>query len=77
MGQGATAPDEGGSPTSATIRGREAEFAALQDQVIAVGHAGRNGVLILRGDTGVGKTVLLNSAVDSAPEAVAGEGIPC
>jgi hypothetical protein len=50
-----------------TLRGREAECAAL-DRVIAAGREGRSGVLVVRGDAGVGKTALLDHAVDSASE---------
>jgi DNA-binding CsgD family transcriptional regulator len=36
--------------------------------VIAAGREGRSGVLVVRGDAGVGKTALLDHAVDSASE---------
>jgi DNA-binding CsgD family transcriptional regulator len=49
------------------LRGREMECAAL-DRMIAAGRGGRSGVLVVRGDAGVGKTALLDHAVVSAVE---------
>src|SRR3954469_3751894 len=47
------------------LRGREVECAALDDMITAV-RAGHSRTLIVRGDAGVGKTALLNHAVEAA-----------
>src|SRR5580698_7655665 len=57
-------PRRGSSPT---LLGRRAECAAL-DRTITAGREGLSGVLVVRGDPGVGKTALLDYAADSAPE---------
>ena len=49
------------------LRGRRNECAVL-DGLLDAAHAGRSGVLVVRGEAGVGKTALLEYAVESAPE---------
>ncbi|MFL5841475.1 MAG: AAA family ATPase [Thermoleophilaceae bacterium] len=50
-----------------TLRGRRNERAALDD-LLAAARAGRSGTLVLRGEAGIGKTALLEYAVESAPD---------
>src|SRR5271155_2677869 len=47
------------------LRGRRAECAAL-DRLVAEGRAGQSRVLILRGESGAGKTALLEYLLDRA-----------
>jgi len=49
------------------LRGRRDECATL-DRLLDGARAGRSGTLVLRGEAGVGKTALLDYAVDSAPD---------
>ena len=49
------------------LRGRRNECAVL-DGLLDAARAGRSGVLVVRGEAGVGKTALLEYAVESAPE---------
>ena len=50
-----------------TLRGRDAECATLDGLLDAV-RGGESRALVLRGEPGVGKTALLDYAIDSAPE---------
>src|SRR3954466_1736129 len=50
------------------LRGRGDERAVL-DGLLDDARAGRSGVLVLRGEAGIGKTALLEDAIASAPEA--------
>jgi DNA-binding CsgD family transcriptional regulator len=54
------------SRSGPTLRGRHAECAAL-DRVVSEARAGHGQVLVLRGDTGVGKSALLDYAAQHAP----------
>jgi len=56
-----------GHPASGgvTLRGRDEERAVL-DRLLDDARAGQSGVLVLRGDAGVGKTALLEHAIESA-----------
>src|SRR5215211_1359229 len=47
------------------LRGRSSERQAL-DRLVADAHASRSGVLVIRGEAGVGKTVLMRYAADRA-----------
>ncbi|MGH3266889.1 MAG: ATP-binding protein, partial [Trebonia sp.] len=47
------------------LYGREAELAVLDD-LLSKARAGNSGALVLRGDPGIGKTALLDAAVDRA-----------
>src|ERR1700704_2133844 len=47
------------------LRDRRRECAAL-DSLLATVHEGRSGVLVLRGEAGIGKSTLLDYAIDSA-----------
>ena len=47
------------------LAGRAAECATL-DRVLADAHHGRSGVLVLRGEPGIGKSALLGYAVERA-----------
>src|SRR3954454_14137517 len=47
------------------LRGRQDECAVL-DRLLDDGRSGRSGVLVVRGDAGVGKTALLDYAIESA-----------
>src|SRR4051794_37478385 len=49
------------------LRGRQAECAAL-DGLLDDARAGRSGLLVMRGDAGVGKTALLEYAIGSASD---------
>jgi len=49
------------------LRGRRTELAAL-DRLLAEVRAGQSRVLVLRGEVGVGKTVLLDYVQERAPE---------
>jgi predicted ATPase len=49
----------------ATLRGRQDECAVL-DSLLASARLGRSGVLVLRGEAGIGKTALLDYAMGSA-----------
>src|SRR3954453_11005392 len=50
-----------------TLRGRRDELAAL-DGLLDDTRAGRSGVLVLRGEAGIGKTALLEHAIESASD---------
>src|SRR4051812_22130760 len=52
---------------SPMLRGRRAERAAL-DGLLDDTRAGRSGVLVLRGEAGIGKTALLEHAIESASD---------
>ncbi|MGH3175970.1 MAG: ATP-binding protein, partial [Streptosporangiaceae bacterium] len=47
------------------IRGREAEIAVLTDALDLV-ESGRRAVILLEGEAGIGKTRLLNAALEDA-----------
>ncbi|MDX6703633.1 MAG: hypothetical protein QOF26_3859, partial [Baekduia sp.] len=49
------------------LRGRRDECAVL-DGLLDDARAGRSGVLVLRGEAGIGKTALLEHAIESAPD---------
>src|SRR3954447_9944970 len=51
--------------TAPAFRGRSSEREAL-DGLIAAARAGRSGVLVLRGEAGMGKTALLRHAAEQA-----------
>ncbi len=53
--------------THTTLRGRDAECAAL-DVLLDAARRGEGRALVLRGEPGVGKTALLDYAIDSAPD---------
>ena len=53
--------------TQTLLRGREAECATL-DRLLDAVRTGESGVLVLRGEPGVGKTALLDYAIGSAPD---------
>jgi DNA-binding CsgD family transcriptional regulator len=56
------------SPAEVPVpRGRKDALAAL-DGLLDDARAGRSGVLVLRGEAGIGKTALLEHAIDSAPD---------
>jgi hypothetical protein len=50
-----------------TLRGRREERAALE-VLFDAARAGRSGVLVLRGEAGIGKTALLERAIDAASD---------
>jgi DNA-binding CsgD family transcriptional regulator len=50
-----------------TLRGRDAECAVL-DRLLTAAREGKSSALVVRGEAGVGKTALVNHAVDSAPD---------
>src|SRR6266545_3784983 len=50
-----------------TLRGRRDECAVL-DRLLEDARAGRSGVLVVRGEAGIGKTALLEYAVDAASD---------
>jgi DNA-binding CsgD family transcriptional regulator/tetratricopeptide (TPR) repeat protein len=57
-----------GSPAEIPmLRGRRDERAVL-DGLLDDARAGRSGVLVLRGEAGIGKTALLEHAIESAPD---------
>ena len=49
------------------LRGRDAESAAL-DRLLDAARSGESGALVVRGEPGIGKTALLDYAIDSAPD---------
>src|SRR3954453_12349066 len=49
------------------LRGRRDELAVL-DGLLDEARAGRSGVLVLRGEAGIGKTALLEHAIESASD---------
>jgi DNA-binding CsgD family transcriptional regulator len=53
------------APGRLVLRGRDNERAVL-DRLLEEARAGRSGVLVLRGEAGVGKTALLERAIESA-----------
>ena len=53
------------APGGLMLRGRDDERAAL-DRLLDEARAGQSGVLVLRGEAGVGKTALLEHAIESA-----------
>ena len=55
------------APGGLMLRGRRDECATL-DRLLDGANAGRSGTLVLRGEAGVGKTALLDYAVDSASD---------
>ena len=55
------------APREPTLRGRRDECAVL-DRLLAGARVGRSGVLVLKGEAGVGKTALLEQAVGSASD---------
>src|SRR6201995_807082 len=55
------------APDGLMLRGRKDECVAL-DRLLDQVRAGRRGTLVLRGEAGVGKTALLDYAVDSASD---------
>jgi DNA-binding CsgD family transcriptional regulator len=57
----------GPAPGGLTLRGRDRERAVL-DRLLDEARAGHSGVLVLRGEPGVGKTALLECAIESAPD---------
>jgi predicted ATPase len=59
-----------GKSALGALRGRQSECAAL-DRLLEDGLAGRSGVLVVRGEAGIGKTALLEYAVRSASDALA------
>src|SRR5918996_2540846 len=62
--------ETGGSPAMSTLnilRGRDEECAAL-DRLLDAARRGESRALVLRGESGVGKTALLDYAIGSAPD---------
>src|SRR3954468_886065 len=55
------------APEVPLLRGRRDEGAAL-DPLLHAARAGRSGVLVLRGEAGIGKTALLKHAIGSASD---------
>src|SRR6476660_1867604 len=55
------------APRELMLRGRRDECAVL-DRLLEGARVGRSGVLVLKGDAGVGKTALLEYAVGSASD---------
>ena len=55
------------APGGLMLRGRRDECAVL-DRLLDGARAGRSGVLVLRGEAGVGKTALLDYAIGSASD---------
>jgi predicted ATPase len=54
--------------------GRRSEREVL-DQLIAGGRSGRSGIVVLRGEPGIGKTALLESAIGRASMVSGGFGL--
>src|SRR3954451_19658418 len=54
-------------PGGLELRGRRDERVML-DELIAAARAGRSETLVLRGEAGIGKSALLEYAVESAPD---------
>jgi DNA-binding CsgD family transcriptional regulator len=54
-------------PGATILRDRQAERAAL-DSLVERARAGHGGALVLRGEAGIGKTALLDYAIESAPD---------
>jgi len=52
--------------TLLTLRGRDAESAVLDELLVAT-RSGKSASLVVRGEPGIGKTALLEHAIDSAP----------
>ncbi len=50
-----------------TLRGRDAESAAL-GRLLGAARSGESAALVVRGEPGIGKTALLDYAIDSAPD---------
>src|SRR5436190_14817322 len=50
-----------------TLRGRDAECAVL-DRLLDEARSGRSGALVVRGEPGIGKTALLQYAIETAPD---------
>jgi DNA-binding CsgD family transcriptional regulator len=57
------------SPGRLRLRGREDERAVL-DRLLDEARAGQSGALVLRGEAGVGKTALLEHAIESASDLI-------
>src|SRR5690242_18391760 len=57
----------GPTPQIPTLRGRRDERAVL-DALLDDARGGRSGVLVLRGEAGIGKTALFEQAIDSASD---------
>src|SRR4051812_12519588 len=55
------------APHGLKLRGRRKECAAL-DELLSAARAGRSETLVLRGEAGIGKTALLDYAVESRPD---------
>src|SRR5262249_9094267 len=55
------------APARLMLRGRREECAVL-DALLAGVRAGRSGVLVLRGEAGIGKTALLQSLIEAASD---------
>ena len=55
------------APGGLVLRGRRDECALL-DRLLEDARAGQSGVLVLRGDAGIGKTALLKHAIRSASD---------
>ena len=55
------------APGGLALRGRREECAVL-DRLFGAARAGRSGVLVVRGEAGVGKTALLDYAIGSASD---------
>jgi hypothetical protein len=54
-------------PGDLKLRGRHKERATL-DELLTTARAGRSEILVLQGEAGIGKTALLEYAVESAPD---------
>src|SRR4051812_29346287 len=59
--------DAGSAREIPTLRGRRDECAVL-DGLLDDAGAGGSGVLVVRGEAGIGKTALLEYAIESAPD---------